>query len=83
MSFIPINHLQNIFGISSANFDKYPELWMKNIELYIPQTFDMISVISKYESNIVDMSEFEKLNVDNNIDSNICLLYTSPSPRDS
>ena len=71
MSFIPINHLQNIFGISSANFDKYPELWMKNIELFIPQTFDMISIISKYESNIIDMSEIEKLNVDNNIDSTI------------
>ena len=32
-------HIQNIFGCSSANFDKYPELWMKNIELYIPQIF--------------------------------------------
>jgi hypothetical protein len=36
MSFMN-NHLQNIFGISSANFDKYPELWMKNIELFIPK----------------------------------------------
>ena len=71
MSFIYNNHLQNVFGISSANFDKYPELWMKNIELFIPQTFNMISLISKYKSNIIDMSEFEKLNVDNNIDSNI------------
>ena len=70
MSFIN-NHLQNIFGISSANYDKYPELWMKNIELFIPQTFDMISLISKYKSNIIDMSEFEKLNVDSNIYSNI------------
>ena len=71
MSFNHNNHLRNIFGISSANFDKYPELWMKNIELFIPQTFDVISVISKYKSNIIDMSEFEKLNANNNIDSNI------------
>lgn len=71
MSFIYNNHVQNVFGISSANFDKYPELWMKNIELYIPQTFNMISLISKYKSNIIDMSEYEKLNVNCNIDSNI------------
>ena len=25
------NHLQNIFDLSSANYDKYPNLWMKNI----------------------------------------------------
>jgi hypothetical protein len=25
-------HLQNIFGASSANYDKYPEIWLKNIE---------------------------------------------------
>lgn len=65
------NHLQNIFGISSANYVNYPELWMKNIELFIPQTFKMISLISKYESNIIDMSEIEKLNINCNIDSNI------------
>lgn len=70
MSFIN-NHLQNIFGISSANYDKYPELWMKNIELFIPQIFDMISLISKYKSNIIDMSDIEKLNVNCNINSNI------------
>jgi hypothetical protein len=29
------NHIQNIFGCSSANYNKYPEIWIKNIELFI------------------------------------------------
>lgn len=28
-------HLQNMFGGSSAIFDKYLELWMTNIELFL------------------------------------------------
>ena len=36
MSFDYKNHIQNIFGCSSKNFEKYPEIWMKNIESFIP-----------------------------------------------
>jgi len=51
------NHIQNIFGCSIANFDKYPELWMKNIELYIPQIYFLITLNSNYSSNIVSMND--------------------------
>jgi hypothetical protein len=50
-------HIQNIFGCSSANFDKYPELWMQNIELYIPQVFNFIELTSNYKSNIIQMDD--------------------------
>lgn len=51
-------HISNIFGCSSANFDKYPEIWMKNIELYIPQLFELILLNSNYKSNIISMNNF-------------------------
>jgi len=51
-------HIQNIFGCSSANFEKYPELWMKNIELYIPQLYSLITMNSNYTSNIINMDMF-------------------------
>ena len=38
------NHIQNIFGLSSLNFHNFPNLWMKNIELFIPQIFDLITM---------------------------------------
>lgn len=58
MSYFIDEHIQNIFGCSSANFHKYPELWMKNIELYIPQIFDIISLYSDYNSNMLNMTDF-------------------------
>jgi hypothetical protein len=58
MSDLIQKHIQNIFGCSSANFDKYPELWMANIEMYIPQIFEIISMNSNYKSNILDMTDF-------------------------
>jgi hypothetical protein len=69
------NHLQNIFGLSSANFHKYPELWMKNIELFIPQIYQLISLNSNYKSNIIDIIEIENMNVKNSIDSKIIQSY--------
>lgn len=51
-------HIQNIFGCSSFNFDKYPELWMKNIELYIPQIFNLIEFNSDYKSKMIEMNDF-------------------------
>jgi len=53
------NHIQNIFGCSSGNFHLYPELWMKNIELYIPQIFELIQSNSNYTSNIKPMTDFK------------------------
>ena len=50
-------HIQTIFGCSSANFDKYPELWMKNIELYIPQIFYIIELNSDYKSKMIEMNK--------------------------
>ena len=59
------NHIQNIFGCSSANFDKYPEIWMRNIELFIPQIFNLITINSKYKSNILNINDFS--NSDNTL----------------
>jgi hypothetical protein len=59
MSDLIQKHIQNIFGCSSANFDKYPELWMANIEMYIPQIFEIISMNSKYKCNILNMLDFD------------------------
>ena len=63
MSDLIQKHIQNIFGCSSANFHKYPELWMKNIELYIPQLFEFISLNSTYTSNIISMNDFDSTNL--------------------
>jgi len=52
------NHIQNIFGCSSANFNLYPEIWMKNIELYIPQLYCLIELNTTYISNITSMNDF-------------------------
>ena len=50
------NHLQNMFGCSSANFDKYPEIWMSNIELFLPQLRKFIKTDIKYN----DITNFSK-----------------------
>jgi hypothetical protein len=65
------NHLQNIFGLSSANYDKYPNLWMKNIELFIPQLFELISINTNYKSYIIDMNDIILQNKECNIDAKI------------
>ena len=56
-------HIQNIFGCSSANFHKYPDLWMANIELYIPQIFEFIERYTDYNSNIVNMSVYDNTDI--------------------
>ena len=53
------NHLQNIFGCSSANFDKYPEIWMNNIELFLPQLRKFIKTDIKY-NNIINFSKNDR-----------------------
>ena len=54
------NHIQNIFGCSSANFHKYPEIWMKNIELFIPQIYNLIIILNpNYKSNILQMEQID------------------------
>ena len=61
----------NYFEINSANADKYPELYELNINLFIPQIFDLINLNDNIDSNILDISTIEFYNKQYNIDSNI------------
>jgi hypothetical protein len=56
------NHIQNIFGCSSANFHNHPELWMANIELYIPQVYEFIMFKGDYKKNITNIESFNTNN---------------------
>ena len=65
-----------IFGIDQRN--KSQELLTKDeIKTIITETSDRIP--KYYEDMIVNMLDLEKVKVE---DAMICLLYTSPSPRD-
>lgn len=59
--------LQNIFGCSSANYDKYPDIWLKNIDKFIPFLNILISN-SEINNNLnpvtkIDISSFSMDNV--------------------
>ena len=64
---IPNNILQNIFGCSSCNFDKYPDIWLKNIDKFIP-FLNILMSNSEINNNLdtitkIDISSITRDNV--------------------
>ena len=73
-----VNTVQNIVNNETDNFDKENKPYLQHIE------------IDSNNDHLFGLSEIEDYGMDNLIDPNykpnewynICLLYTSPSPRD-